>query len=168
MTYHLAQAAIEDLESIDDYTVRTWGTEQADRYLAMLWATFEQIGANPSRWRLRPELHPDCRICPQPTRQRYMSKPSRKTRMIRGWDGLSDICKLTVFPSSDPADGRRHRERLEDRREYQKWISLRSSKLCGVYGLEGRENRLTSAAMDSAWKLRQIPSSILAALSRDR
>ncbi len=63
MTCHLAQAAIEDLESIEDYTVRTWGAEQADRYLAMLWATFEQIGANPSRWRLRPELHPDCRLC---------------------------------------------------------------------------------------------------------
>lgn len=31
MTYHLVQAAIEDLESIDDDTVRTWDAEQADR-----------------------------------------------------------------------------------------------------------------------------------------
>ena len=63
MIFRLAQAAIEDLESIDDYTVRTWDADQADRYLAMLWATFEQIAKNPTRWRLRPELHPDCRIC---------------------------------------------------------------------------------------------------------
>jgi len=59
----VAQAALEDLESIDDYTVRTWDADQADRYLTMLWATFESIAANPTRWRLRPELHPDCRIC---------------------------------------------------------------------------------------------------------
>ena len=63
MTFRLAQAAIEDLESIDDYTLRTWDAEQADRYLAMLWAAFERIADNPTRWRLRPELHPDCRIC---------------------------------------------------------------------------------------------------------
>jgi len=63
MTFRLAQAAIEDLESIDAYTVRTWSADQADRYLAMLWATFERIAATPNRWRLRPELHPDCRIC---------------------------------------------------------------------------------------------------------
>ncbi len=36
MIFHLAQAAIEDLESIDDYTVHTWDADQADRYLAML------------------------------------------------------------------------------------------------------------------------------------
>lgn len=63
MIFRLAQAAIEDLESIDDYTVRTWDADQADRYLAMLWATFENIAENPTRWRLRPEFHPDCRIC---------------------------------------------------------------------------------------------------------
>jgi toxin ParE1/3/4 len=63
MKFHLAQAAIEDLESIDDYTVRTWDADQADRYLAMIWASFERIAENPCRWRLRPELHPECRIC---------------------------------------------------------------------------------------------------------
>ncbi len=63
MRFRLAHAAIEDLESIDDYTVRNWDAEQADRYLAMLWATFERIADNPTRWRLRSELHPDCRIC---------------------------------------------------------------------------------------------------------
>jgi plasmid stabilization system protein ParE len=49
MIFRLAQTAIEDLESIDDYNARTWKAEQADLYLAMFWATFEQIGANPGR-----------------------------------------------------------------------------------------------------------------------
>ena len=43
--------------------MRAWDGDQADRYVAMLWATFEHIAENPTRWRLRPELHPDCRIC---------------------------------------------------------------------------------------------------------
>ena len=63
MIFRLALAAIEYLESIDDYTVRTWDADQADRYLGMLWATFERIAETPTRWRLRPELHPECRIC---------------------------------------------------------------------------------------------------------
>lgn len=29
----------------------------------MLWATFERIAANPNGWRLRPKVHPECRIC---------------------------------------------------------------------------------------------------------
>lgn len=43
MIFRLAHAAIEDLEAIDDYTVRAWDAGQADRYLAMLWSTFERI-----------------------------------------------------------------------------------------------------------------------------
>lgn len=63
MIFRLAHAAIGDLEAIDDYTIRAWDAEQADRYLAMLWETFENIAADPARWRRRPELHPDCRVC---------------------------------------------------------------------------------------------------------
>jgi plasmid stabilization system protein ParE len=49
MTFRVSAAALEDLQSVDDYTVRTWGVDQADRYLAMLWATFEQIARKPAR-----------------------------------------------------------------------------------------------------------------------
>jgi len=63
MKLRVAPLALEDLQSIDEYTVKKWGAEQADRYLAMLWATFEQIMTKPEKWRLRPELHPECRIC---------------------------------------------------------------------------------------------------------
>ena len=63
MTFRLSSSALEDLHSIDDYTVRTWSIEQADRYLAMLWDTFELIAEKPTRCRLRPELHAEGRIC---------------------------------------------------------------------------------------------------------
>ena len=63
MKYRIARAALADLESIDDYTVKKWGADQADRYLSMLWSTFERISQSPTRWRLRPEIHLDCRIC---------------------------------------------------------------------------------------------------------
>lgn len=49
MIFRLAHAAIEDLEAIDDYTMHAWDADQADRYLAMLWATFERIAADPTR-----------------------------------------------------------------------------------------------------------------------
>ncbi len=63
MKLRVAPAALEDLQDIDDYSIKIWGVEQADRYLAMLWTTFEQLMQTPEKWRLRPELHPDCRIC---------------------------------------------------------------------------------------------------------
>ena len=63
MTYRIAQAALADLESIDDYTAKKWGAEQSDRYLTMIWAAFDRIAQSPTRWRQRPDIHPDCRIC---------------------------------------------------------------------------------------------------------
>lgn len=63
MSFRLSRAAIEDLQAIDAYTVQAWDAEQADRYLAMLWATFEQIAKHPTRWRIRADIHLDCRIC---------------------------------------------------------------------------------------------------------
>tara|TARA_R110002049_G_scaffold102871_2_gene248910 strand:- start:82 stop:381 length:300 start_codon:yes stop_codon:yes gene_type:complete len=63
MRVRLAPSALEDLESIDDYTVETWGADQATMYLKLIWDRFEWIGKDPFRLRLRPEIHPDCRIC---------------------------------------------------------------------------------------------------------
>jgi toxin ParE1/3/4 len=63
MTIRLSFSALGDLQEIDGYTAHQWGAEQADRYLAMLWDNFEKISQKPERWRLRPELHEECRIC---------------------------------------------------------------------------------------------------------
>jgi toxin ParE1/3/4 len=63
MKFRLSNATLKDLDCIHDYTVEKWGKEQAERYLAMIWSSFERIAESPSRWRLRPEIHPECRIC---------------------------------------------------------------------------------------------------------
>lgn len=43
----LRPKAIEDLEAIWDYTVETWGEEQAERYLHLINRSFHKITDNP-------------------------------------------------------------------------------------------------------------------------
>lgn len=58
----LSKLAIEDIATIDDYTVAKWGVEQAVRYVHALWDALEEIQEAPTRWRPRPDIHPDCRV----------------------------------------------------------------------------------------------------------
>jgi len=58
----LTEAALDDLQSIRDYTLETWGSEQEEIYLNKLWSRIEFIRSDPSRYRLRDELFPGCRI----------------------------------------------------------------------------------------------------------
>ena len=58
----LTEAALDDLRSIRDYTLETWGPEQEELYLNKLWSRIEFIRSDPSRYRLRDELFPGCRI----------------------------------------------------------------------------------------------------------
>ncbi|NRB73345.1 MAG: type II toxin-antitoxin system RelE/ParE family toxin [Verrucomicrobiales bacterium] len=61
----LTDAALSDLRSIREYTLKTWGEEQEDRYLNEMWARFEQILDDPDRWRFREDLFPRCQIAAQ-------------------------------------------------------------------------------------------------------
>ena len=47
----LRPKAVDDLDSIWDYTVDVWGEEQAERYLRLLNTGFEQIAEDPTRGR---------------------------------------------------------------------------------------------------------------------
>ncbi len=47
MTYRISQKAIEDLESIWEYTYQKWSIRQADIYYALLTDEFERIALNP-------------------------------------------------------------------------------------------------------------------------
>lgn len=98
MKLRVSPSALEDLQQIDDYTVSKWGAEQADRYLAMLWDTFEQIMQKPERWRSRPELHPDCRIC----------FAGRHAILFRARDGVLEVARVL----HDAMDYPRHVEGL--------------------------------------------------------
>ena len=58
----LTEAALDDLRSIRDYTLETWGEEQEELYLNRLWLRIESIRTDPFRYRLREEFFPGCRI----------------------------------------------------------------------------------------------------------
>lgn len=49
--FRLRPKAIADLDSIWNYTVETWGEEQAERYLRMLNDCFNNIANDPERGR---------------------------------------------------------------------------------------------------------------------
>lgn len=49
--YRVLKSAAAQLEDIYDYSVRTWGTDQADRYLDGIFACFEGICARQILWR---------------------------------------------------------------------------------------------------------------------
>ena len=49
--YVLRPKAVDDLDSIWDYTVDVWSEEQAERYIRLLNTGFKQIADDPTRGR---------------------------------------------------------------------------------------------------------------------
>ena len=49
--FRLRPKAVSDLDSIWNYTIETWGEDQAERYLRMINDGFSQIAENPGRSR---------------------------------------------------------------------------------------------------------------------
>lgn len=45
----ITASAYQDLDEIEDYTIRTWGAEQAERYLNILYAGIDLIMENPDK-----------------------------------------------------------------------------------------------------------------------
>lgn len=56
MRYRLSKSAENDLLEIWDYTARTWGEAQAEKYLKKLEARFLDLAAEPTRGRVRKDL----------------------------------------------------------------------------------------------------------------
>jgi toxin ParE1/3/4 len=61
MRLHLSRLALQDLAAIYDFTVGAWGKDQATKYVSQLWDSLEEIREAPERWRLRPDIYPNCR-----------------------------------------------------------------------------------------------------------
>ncbi len=59
--YRLSQLVRLDLLAIADYTVDTWGPEQANRYLDSLEACFRQLARTPEMGRLCTRVRPGYR-----------------------------------------------------------------------------------------------------------
>ena len=64
MPYTLSRAAESDLAAIADYTIRTFGVEQAILYRDSLIETLEFLAQFPKAARQRTELHNDVRAHP--------------------------------------------------------------------------------------------------------
>ena len=65
----MAEAALrpkarDDLDGIWDYTVQTWGFEQAERYVRAINATFETLGEKPELGRLYKGVYENLRVYP--------------------------------------------------------------------------------------------------------
>ena len=56
--YRLTPAAKSDLLGIWNYTVKTWGKNQTEKYLLNIEAKLEQLSANPELGKQRPEIRP--------------------------------------------------------------------------------------------------------------
>ena len=65
MELDLTDAALADLRSIRAYTLETWSEKQEDKYLNELWIRFEELLADPQRWRSRDDLFPGCQLASQ-------------------------------------------------------------------------------------------------------
>jgi toxin ParE1/3/4 len=58
----LTLAALEDLRSIRNYTLETWGAAQEQAYLDGMWRRFGEISENPGLCRFREDLFPSCQL----------------------------------------------------------------------------------------------------------
>ncbi len=63
-TYHVSEAAQEDLRDIKRYTLETWGTAQTKTYLLELMTTFTKLARRPKLGRLRDDLGLELRSHP--------------------------------------------------------------------------------------------------------
>ena len=95
----LTQAALEDLRSIRAYTLEKWGELQEQHYLNGLWAKFETISADPTRFRFRQDLFPGCRIAAEGQHVILFRANSEVLEIVRVLHGAMDFKRH--LPSSD-------------------------------------------------------------------
>jgi len=63
--FTLSEDAVADLREIGRFTLRQWGAEQRNRYLAQLDRQFARIAVNPNLGRARPEIGEGIRSAPE-------------------------------------------------------------------------------------------------------
>lgn len=61
LKFRFSRRAEADLLGISDYTLRTWGEEQADRYLGQLEECCNRLAENPALGRVCEEIRPGLR-----------------------------------------------------------------------------------------------------------
>jgi len=91
MNLILSPSAIRDLQGISDYTHRTWGAEQEDRYLKGLWEKLSEIQSSPNSCRLRDDLAKDCRSTRYEMHVIFFTIDGNKLQIIRILHGSMDF-----------------------------------------------------------------------------
>jgi toxin ParE1/3/4 len=84
-------AAINDLQSIANYTFQTWGAEQESVYLAALWRRLEAIRASPGSHRIRKDLAIHCRSARHEKHVIFFSVDHERIEIIRILHGAMDF-----------------------------------------------------------------------------
>ena len=84
-------AAINDLQSIANYTFQTWGAEQESVYLAALWHRLEAIRASPESHRIRKDLAIRCRSAHHEKHVIFFSVEDEVIEIIRILHGAMDF-----------------------------------------------------------------------------
>ena len=82
-TYRLLRRAEADLADIVEYTVRTWGVEQAARYIDDLESCCEMLANRPRLGRLRDEFRPGLRRMERGRRVVFYRQDSRGITISR-------------------------------------------------------------------------------------
>ena len=62
--WRLTPRALQDLDSIADYTIEKWGIDQLENYLGSLLESFDRLSEHPALGRERPDIHPGYRSFP--------------------------------------------------------------------------------------------------------
>ncbi|MCU0749322.1 MAG: type II toxin-antitoxin system RelE/ParE family toxin [Akkermansiaceae bacterium] len=91
MNLILSPSAIRDLQGISDYTYRTWGAEQEERYLKGLWEKLSQIQSSPDSCRQRDDLAKDCRSTRYEKHVIFFTIHGKKLQIIRILHGSMDF-----------------------------------------------------------------------------
>jgi toxin ParE1/3/4 len=84
-------AALDDLRSIRAYTLDRWGAIQEQEYLDRLWNKFQQLMEDPSPFRFRQDLFPDCQVAAEGKHVILFRAQKRGLQIVRVLHGAMDF-----------------------------------------------------------------------------
>jgi toxin ParE1/3/4 len=91
MILELTDAALGDLQMIREYTFAQWGEIQEEKYLDGIWEKFEDLVADPQRWRSREDLFPGCRLAVHEKHLILFRVEGAKLQIVRVLHGAMDL-----------------------------------------------------------------------------
>lgn len=98
MKLTLTEAALEDLRSIRAYTLETWGEEQEGIYLRKIWKRIQALREDLTRYRLREELFPGCRIASEGRHVILFHAANETTTIVRVLHSAMDFKRQIQHP----------------------------------------------------------------------